>query len=546
MEKTEADIQREALELMRTHLSDREWRLNNLYQILEGGKLVPFQAWGEQLQFRKERTHRNFVPKARKLGLSTEIVIENGDECIWTADLMAGIIDKKEDDAFAKLQIFRLAWERGPDHPDPVIAWIWKQIHIANPVTTDNDGQMGWSNGATYRAGTSFTGRTPQRLHISEYGPITALSASRASEIQRGSINSVEPEGIIDIETTMEGGKAGLCYHYFKLAKNAIGKDQSIATWRLHFFPWMGHPKYLLKGSRPQLGTTLDYFRELREKYGISLPDERMAFWEARRSELGDEIWQQYPSVVEEVEKAIVTGAIYPQFAALRFAKRLCEFEFEPGLPRFTAWDLGSSDNMAGWLIQPAGKAHNFHDFVCGEGKGAAGVAGVIREWERLYGRIDVHLLPHDANITDKGSGKTYLSQLVECGIPMSSIRVVPRTPDVWSGIDEVRRIIPNMWFHLRCDRPTHDAADSEMPSGLMRLEGYRKQLNASTGLIKSIPVKDGICDHAADGCRTYCEAHSLGMIHSIIASPPRRTHDQFGLPVTPQQQLRAAMGFRR
>lgn len=63
--------------------------------------------------------------------------------------------------------------------------------------------------------------------------PIAAQFPGRAAEIQRGSINSVEPEEIIDIETTMEGGRAGLCYHYFKLAKDAVGKDLSMADWRL-------------------------------------------------------------------------------------------------------------------------------------------------------------------------------------------------------------------------------------------------------------------------------------------------------------------------
>lgn len=522
-------------------IRDREWRLRHLYQILKEGKLVPWVAYPEQLQFRAERANRNFVPKARKLGLSTEIVMENGDECLWVPNLMCGIIDKTEDDAFAKLQIFRLAWERGPEHPDPVIAWLWQRIHKSNPLVSDNAGQMAWSNGAVFRAGTSFTGRTPQRLHISEYGPICAISAGRAAEIQRGSINSVEPGGIVDIETTMEGGRAGLCYHYYKLAKDAIGREASAATWRMHFFSWLGHPLYRLSGCKPTLGTTLDYFRDIQTKYNITVPDDRMAWWESKRSEIKDEMWQQFPTVAAEVERAIVVGAIYPEMAEVRLGKRVCSFAQEKGLPLYTSWDLGSSDNMAGWLIQPAGKAHNFLAFACGEGAGAAGVAGVIRAWEREYGQIAIHLLPHDAHIHDKGSGKTYLAQLVECGIRADVIRVVPRTPDVWAGIDEVRKRLPNAWFHERCDQPITAPDLTELPSGVQRLEGYRKQVQPSTGLVKSMPVKDGVCDHASDSLRCWAEADSLGMIHANV---PRPAYTSYGAPLQ-QPMQRARMGFR-
>jgi hypothetical protein len=345
----------------------------------------------------------------------------------------------------------------------------------------------------------------------------------RAAEIQRGSINSVEPGGIIDIETTMEGGRAGLCYHYFKLAKDSAGRALSSVDWRMHFFSWLGHPAYRLPGWKPQHGATLDYFRGLRDKYNITVTDEQAAWWESRRREQGDEMWQQYPTVIDEADKALVAGSIYPEMTALRVAGRVTAFNPVPGLPLCSAWDLGSSDNMAGWLIQPAGKAHNILAWACGEGQGAAGVAGVIRAWEREYGLISLHLLPHDANIHDKGSGKTYVNQLMECGISAHSLRVVPRTPDVWSGIDEVRKRLPNIWFHARCDLPARAPGGSELPSGIARLEGYRKRVQASTGIITSTPVKDGLCDHSADALRTYCEADSLGLVLASI--PPPQNH---------------------
>jgi hypothetical protein len=495
-------------------LKDRAWRLDNFYLILdEEAGIVPFVARAEQRQFRQNRHFRNFVPKARKLGISTEIVIENLDDCLFTPNLTAGIIDLKEGDAQAKLQIARTAWECGPSHPNPGIAKLWRSLHAACPLISDNGGAMEWANGSAMEAGTSFTGRTPQRMHISEYGPIASQKPNKAAQIQRGSINAVPPGGIVDIETTMEGGRFGLCYHYFQLSKEACGKDLSPADWRLHFFSWTGHPSYRLKGRKAQNAETFVYFHDLLEQYGVTVDDEQMAWYESRRRELADEIWQQYPTVIDECDKALVIGAIYPEMGSVRLQGRVRDFPLEIGVPTFTFWDLGSSDNMAGWLIQPAGKDINVYAFCCGEGAGAAGVAEVIRSWEREHGPIAGHFLPHDANITDKGSGLTYLKQLIASGIPAHIITVVPRTPDVWAGISEVRKRIPRMWFHSRCDKELTVQDGQKFPGGVGRLEGYRKGTQSSTGIVRQMPHKDGVCDHAADALRTFAEADALGRV---------------------------------
>jgi len=499
-------------------LKDREWRLNNLYQILdENAGVVPFVARGEQLEFRRSRHFRNFVPKARKLGMSTEIVIENLDDCLFTPDMTAAILDLKEGDAQAKLAIAKLAWDEGPRHPVRAIAWLWAQIHAVNPLIRQNDGALEWKNQSQMEAGTSFTGRTPQRLHVSEYGPIAAQKPLKAAQIQRGSINAVPPGGIIDIETTMEGGRFGLCYHYFRLAKESAGRDLSPADWKLHFFSWLGHPSYRLLGRQASDGDILKYFADLRESHGVEVTPEQAAWYEARRRELQDEIFQQYPTVIDECDKALVAGAIYPQMSTLRMQGRIREFPAELGLPLFTFWDLGSSDNTAGWLIQPAGKDINILDWAASEGAGAAGVAEVIRAWERAHRPIAGHYLPHDADITDKGSGKTYRAQLIEAGIPAHIITVVPRTPDVWVGVNEVRKRMPRMWFHSRTDREV-TVDDQRLPGGVGRIEGYRRSITA-TGHTRPMPLKDGVCDHTADALRTFAEADSLSLISASAAT---------------------------
>lgn len=507
-------------QLLESRLRDKTWRLENLYLILdEEGVTRPFVMRGEQREFKEKRHTRNFVPKARKLGMSTFIVLDNLDECIFNPDMRAGIVDLTKEDAFAKLEMAKFAWRMGPTHPDPGIAAIWQKLHEVNALLKDASGEMQWKNGSAFTAGVAFTGRTPQRLHISEYGPISAKAPLKAAGIKRGAMNSVPPDGIIDIETTMEGGQFGECYAIFQLALSSEGKPLSKMDWKLHFFPWWGHPSYILPGHSPTKAETAEYFAKLKSSRGLDIEPARQAFYEKRKAEQGEDIYQQFPSVIEEVDRQIVPGQIYPEMKTVRAEGRVKAYNQEKGLPLFTSWDLGSSDNMAGCLLQPSRRDHNFLDGCVGEGAGAAGVAGVIRAWEAEFGPILAHFLPHDCELTDKGSGKTYLQQLVECGIPRKSIVVVPRIPDLWVGIDEVRRILPHCWFHSRMDEPIYSETGAKLPSLIGRLEGYRKKLDQSTNILKSVPVHD-ICSHFADSVRTYAEALSNDLVKTYVQKP--------------------------
>lgn len=521
MKESLTDDERAAI---RARLADKAWRMRNLYLILdEAGQVTPLRLRDEQRQFLKRRHTRNFVPKARKLGMSTIIVLDYLDECLWNPHSVVGHIDLRAKDAYDKLQIARFAWEQGPNHPDPGIAEVWRSLHRVNPLTTDNDGELAWKNGSRQTAGTGYTGKTPTRLHVSEYGPIASQFPRKAAGIKRGSMNAVPATGIVDVETTMEGGRFGECYALFKLALGAAGKDRLTALdWLLHFFPWWNHPSYRLEHQQPHNADTLEYFAELKAKHGIELPPDRMAWWEIKRKEQGEDMWQQFPSVVEECDRHVVAGQIYPELTTLRARRRVREFEPEPHLPMFTFWDLGSSNNTAGWLIQPAGKDHNWLDWSAGEGLGAGGVAAVIRAWEAAHGPLDGHFLPHDAEITDKGSGKTYKAQLIEAGVPSHLVHVVPRTPDIWVGIGELRKLLPNSWFHSRCDRELRSDTGAPLPSGVGRLESYRLQPATAGGVLREAPLHD-ICSHTADAARTYAEAQAAGLVRGSLTAAGRR-----------------------
>ena len=95
--------------------------------------------------------------------MSTLIVLDYLDRCLFTANYRCGVIDLKEADAQSKLAIARFAYDHGPiDHPDLGIRFMWKKlIHKLNPLINPSLSKLEWKNGSIYTAGTSYTGKTP-------------------------------------------------------------------------------------------------------------------------------------------------------------------------------------------------------------------------------------------------------------------------------------------------------------------------------------------------------------------------------------------------
>lgn len=495
-------------------LSSKSWRLRNLYLILdEDSVMVPLVLRGEQEAFLAERHTRNLVPKARKLGMSTGIVIDYLDECVFNRNTHCAHIDFREDDAAKKLAIAKFAWENGPKHPNPAIAGIWRVIHSSLELVKDNGSCLAWSNGSKQEAGMSFMGGTPRRLHISEFGPLAAQRPEAAAKVKQGSFNAVPLTGIIDIETTMEGGPIGECYEIFQLACDAVGRDLTPLDWRLHFFPWYNHPSYILPGHVPRKAETERYFHGLKAKHGVTVSLARQAWYEVKAAEQKESMFTQFPSTADECVRSTAKDAIYPEVTTLRTQGRVKEFNHERALPMFTAWDVGVSDFTSGWLIQPVGREHLVLAWYEGEGHGAATVADVIRGWEQQFGKkILTNLMPHDVKQRSRNDGKTYLEALVKAGIPLHTVTVVPRTPSIWDGINDVRDILPHCIFHARCDEKRLSPTGEKLPSGVQCLEGYRKQPPTPGGVLREMPLHDRF-SHSADAFRTWCEGWTAGLV---------------------------------
>ena len=183
-------------------------------------------------------------------------------------------------------------------------------------------------------------------------------------------------------------------------------------------------------------------------------------------------------------------GAIYgAQFKALRAEGRICTVPIETSLPVNTFWDLGHNDSTSIWFHQRVGLENRFIDFYQANGEALAHYAKVLRDKGYLYG---THYLPHDAQVTELGSGKSRLSTLEDLGV--RPISIVPRVQSVDEGIEMTRQAFASCWFDAQRCAP-----------GLESLAAYRREWSDRHQTYQSKPHHDWASD-AADAFRQFAQ----------------------------------------
>lgn len=509
----------EARQAIAIKLASQAWRLNNLYWVEdENGNKVKFRPRWEQRELHNNLHDLNAVLKCRQPGISTYCAILMLDFALFTPNKTSGIIDKTDEDAKRKLDKIRFAYEHLDDPDDETTAAIGLLLKQTIRLTTDNTKELAFSNDSKVWAGTKMRGGTLQFLWITELGYTSYYNPDQAEEIKKGALNTVHAGNRIIVESTHEGGKFGVWYNILKLAMEARA-PLSIVDWAFHFFAWHKHTAYAIDPP-PSWQPDADhvtYFKELLGE-GIALtPGQR--FWYAKKhASIGESMKSEFPSTPQEAFEAVIKGAIYGKLiSALRAKKRIVDYEHDPAKPLYTFWDIGNSDFTAIWLIQFSGRDICALAYRCSSGQIPSFYAGIVREWERDYEiPIATHYLPHDARNKQFGA-KSAEDQLRAAGL--NNLIVVDRTPDVWSSINYLRSILPRFVFHkTNCGHSwNHDGRD--MPSGIQCLEGYHTKEDASSGVIREMPVHDET-SHGSDALRTCSEADERGLIPGSTMAP--------------------------
>ncbi len=464
----------------RDRLSDRRWRLNNLYRIKDAhGRRVKFRMnWAQRALF-DDLHSLNLVLKARQLGMTSFIQLLILDACLFNANVTAGTVAHTLHDAEA---IFKEK-VRYPYQQLPAA------LRQALPAVSDSSRELAFANGSSLRVGTSLRSGTFQYLHVSEHGKICARYPDKAAEIKAGALNTVHPGQNIFIESTAEGREGD----FFTFCADARNRERESAPltaldFRFHFFPWWRHPGYVLAPGGVVIPDGLArYFAEL-EAGGIRLGAAQKAWYVRKAAQQGDAMRREFPATPDEAFAASVTGAYYArEMARVRGEGRILSLPHDPALPVNTFWDLGINDTNAIWFHQRVGREDRFIDYYENEGEGLAHYVQVLRDRPYTYGG---HHLPHDVEVRELGSGLSRRRMLEDLGL--RPIVTVPRANDLGTDIQAVRNALAGCWFDgARCD------------AGLRHLDGYRRAWDDKRGVWRDRPHHDA-ASHGADAFRMF------------------------------------------
>lgn len=187
---------------------------------------------------------------------------------------------------------------------------------------------------------------------------------------------------------------------------------------------------------------------------------------------------------------------------------RIGKVAYDPSQPVHTAWDLGIGDSTVIWFFQVIGREVRLIDYLEASGVGLAwyanrlagetrfgedgepapvdSVVPIVGHAHRRAYTYGCHYVPHDADVSELGTGRRRIDLLRQMGI---SGQVLPRT-SIDDGIQAARNLLPRCWFDSEhCER------------GLDALRSYRREWDEKTQNYRQSPMHDW-SSHAADAFR--------------------------------------------
>lgn len=193
---------------------------------------------------------------------------------------------------------------------------------------------------------------------------------------------------------------------------------------------------------------------------------------------------EQYAQEYECSFEAAIVGAYYGrQIVEAEQDNRITRVPYDSAARVWTAWDLGVADATSIWWVQIVGREVHVIDYYEATGEPLSHYVGVVDKRPYLYGG---HILPHDVQARELGTGKTREEMLRGLGLNCNVVRM----HSVEDGINAVRMVLSRCWFD-----------EVKTKRGLECLKMYRADYDAKLGVLKPRPVHDW-ASHGADAFR--------------------------------------------
>lgn len=195
---------------------------------------------------------------------------------------------------------------------------------------------------------------------------------------------------------------------------------------------------------------------------------------------------QEYENDFDVAAKGSFYGALISQAEA---EGRVTGVPYDGAALVDTAWDLGIGDSTAIWFIQEVGREIHVIDYYEASGEALAHYAEVLNR--KGYAYRD-HIVPHDAEARELGTGKTRTELLKGLGV---KTRLAPKL-SVEDGIQAVRTMLPKAWFDAK-----------KCADGIKKLRQYRSEYDEKRKVLSNRPLHD-FTSHCADALRMYAVAY--------------------------------------
>ena len=474
-------------DLINNYLPSKLWRLNNLYTIVdkEGEKRRFVMNYAQHRVYNYLLDHsRAIILKSRQQGISTFFLISYVDDLLFVDDLNVGMMAQGDAEAKTLLKRAKLAWNEFPQSV---------RDFLTVSRVNDNTQELSLSNGSTIFVRTSFRSTTLQRLHISEFGKIANANPARAEETITGTLQAIKAGNIVAIESTAEGDN--LFKTMWDTAVERLeqvtmqGKKLSALDFYPVFLSWLDDPDCNSNDDEEELPVHTQYFTEVESKTGRTIAKSQRNFWIAKYRELGGKITQEYPATPDEAFQKTKDGTYYARAYRefVRSRGREVRGLYDHNLPVHVAMDLGMSDTMTLFFFQVfRGEVRIVHEYF-NSGEGLEHYVNYMNKLRDTDG-YDIQWLvcPHDIEVTELGTGISRKQRLIELGC--TKLKVLPRL-DIASGIERVRKLIPNLFIDVSCNY------------GIGCLLNYTKEWDDLHQVWKAKPLHDK-WSHGADAIR--------------------------------------------
>ncbi len=169
---------------------------------------------------------------------------------------------------------------------------------------------------------------------------------------------------------------------------------------------------------------------------------------------------ERYPHIWEGEYARAFEGAYFARhLEQARQQGRISHVAVDPVLPVKAFFDIGgaghSSDAMAIWLVQFAGREIRVLDYIEGVGQPLSYYAHELR---RRGWKDAIIYLPHDGVATNNITGKRYIDHWTEAGFECATPMKNSGAGAAMMRIEAGRRVFPRCWFNESTTEAGRDA----------------------------------------------------------------------------------------